>query len=310
VISKRNLIFAPELASALNHDPFLVVDVGARAGVDEPWSDLPANILRTVGFEPDGAEAHRLSMNDPRSQIHPVALWSRHGEVEANVAEDPSCSSVHPPNLELLRRYPDKHAAPRRTRARLRFPSAALDDALAEEPRCDFLKIDTQGAELEILQGATAVLERKVFAVLVETWTTEVHTGQGLTGDVMRLMADRGMELFDTSLAAAWHRRVAESEALGGRRQVIGLDLLFMRDPGPLSPPTAVLKAAAIAEVFGFPDFALELLLAANLSAGTLSWAHDRILRNGAHRSRLRSKLATRALELLGHPRRPFAALH
>jgi hypothetical protein len=87
-----------------------------------------------------------------------------------------------------------------------------------------------------------------------------VHAGQALTGDVMRLMSDARLELFDTSVAAAWQRPLPDGVELDGKRQVTGLDLLFLRTTRPAGDETRLLKLAAIADVFGFPDLALQLL--------------------------------------------------
>src|SRR6185312_5917081 len=69
-------------------------------------------------------------------------------------------------------------------------------------------------------------------------------------------------ELFDMSVAAAWWRR--GGEAVRRKRQITGLDFLFFKDPpvwGDTPPtPAKIAKAAAIAELYGFPDFALEIL--------------------------------------------------
>ena len=49
-----------------------------------------------------------------------------------------------------------------------------------------------------------------------------------------------------------------------GRRQVVGLDLLFLKepalDPARFARPAVAAKAAAIAELYGVPELALGLL--------------------------------------------------
>jgi hypothetical protein len=131
--------------------------------------------------------------------------------------------------------------------------------------------VDAQGSEGEILRGAQRVLREEVLCAVVETWTVEVHRGQALTGEVMTLMASLGLTLFDIDIAAAWSRAVPDGLQLQGKRQIIGLDLLFLRD-GPIAgPPTRILKVAALADLWGFPDVALEYLAGQNSrTAGVL----------------------------------------
>jgi hypothetical protein len=155
----------------------------------------------------------------------------------------------------------------------VRYPARTLDESLeAEGLGCDFLKIDTQGSEWEIVCGASRTLKDHALGALIETWTSEVHRGQRLTGAVMSQMHELGFQLFDVGVAAAWHRRKDAQVRFMGKPQVVGLDLLFFRDPsstiGPRSSQVQALKAAALAEVFGFPGFALELLE----SAETADW--------------------------------------
>jgi FkbM family methyltransferase len=199
------------------------------------------------------------------ADIVPKALWSQTGRVALHRAAVASTSSVHPPNFPLLGRFLAQHGEPRTTLATLEVECTDLDGALARLGRqADFIKIDTQGAEYEILSGAARALGDSILGAVVETWTTEVHRGQRLAGDVLRLMHDHGFELFDVSIAAAWHRRRARDVPSLGRRQIVGLDLLFLKepalDPARFARPAVAAKAAAIAELYGVPELALELL--------------------------------------------------
>ena len=46
-------------------------------------------------------------------------------------------------------------------RAHMPVATVALDDLLAEEPRIDLIKIDVQGAEVDVLAGLTRILSRR-----------------------------------------------------------------------------------------------------------------------------------------------------
>jgi len=61
-----------------------------------------------------------------------------------------------------------------------------LDEALREEglTDIDFIKLDTQGSELQILQGASSVLTDSVFGLEIEVAFTELYKGQPLFADV------------------------------------------------------------------------------------------------------------------------------
>lgn len=302
------LLHDPAFAAAIAGEPLVLVDAGARGRLDPPWEGLGAEVLTVVGFEPDADECRRLEAAAPAGQRYlPVALWSHATEVDVHVAATPSCSSVHPPNAELLRRYADPHVRPRDTASVARFPAQALDDVLDEHGlRADVLKVDVQGAEAEILRGAARALRETVDVAIVETWTVEVHRGQGRTHDVLALAADAGLSLFDVGVAAAWDRRASAGLDLAGKRQLVGLDLLLIRDPADFpaeAGPVRRAKAAAVAEAYGFPDVALELLP----DGGPL---RDAVLAGAAERRAARGSRLRRVRGILGRPGPDFAPLH
>jgi len=261
-----NLIGSEAFRLIVEGDPLVYVDAGARGGLEGPWAEIHDERLRVVAFEPDAAACVQLRQSGPlKREIVPKALWSQGGLVEVHMARERSTSSVHPPNWRVLERHPAEHGEPRTTLERRAVECVTLDSELnALGRRADFIKIDTQGAEFEILNGASGALADSVFGVIAESWVVEVHEGQRLTGDILTFMHDRGFALFDLSVAAAWHRRAAGRVGRKGKRQLIGLDLLFFREPclepRRFASPVAAAKAAAIAELYDFPDLALEIL--------------------------------------------------
>jgi FkbM family methyltransferase len=302
------LLHSPQLAAALAGDPIVLVDAGARGEPDPPWAGLGPDVLSIIGFEPDADECERLNARAPAGRRYlPIALWSQEGEIEVHIAATPSCSSVPAPNAELLARFAPAHVDPRRTTATVAYPARTLDSVLeAEGLRADVLKVDVQGAEGEVLIGAARALRSEIDVAIVETWTAEVHAGQLLTGDILGLARDAGLSLFDVSVAAAWGRRSTGDRDLGGKHQVVGLDLLLIRDPADWpagAAPARRARAAAVAEAFGFPEVALELV-------NDQPALRDVLLAAGAERLRRRRDPRTRVGRLLGRGTPDFAPLH
>jgi hypothetical protein len=72
----------------------------------------------------------------------------------------------------------------------LRVPIKRLDACLSTPPpRPVLLKIDVQGFELEVLQGATDLLPH-IDAVYVEASYVELYEGQALHEDIERYLAE------------------------------------------------------------------------------------------------------------------------
>ncbi|MBU6431043.1 MAG: FkbM family methyltransferase [Patescibacteria group bacterium] len=263
-IEKRRLIFSDLFSKTIENDPLTLVDAGARGSLDEPWASINQKSLKIVGFEPDEKECERLNSLSVNRHCFPVALWSKEGELRINSTQASCCSSAYEPNFSLIRKYEKNNWEPRLVINSTLFKSSTLDKILGENNTyCDFLKIDTQGAEYDILKGAENRLNDDIFAVLAETWTTEVYKGQHLTGEILQLMNDKNFSLFDINIAAAWQRKNSHIIKHRGKRQIIGLDLLFFKTSSEKSwfkDHTKLIKAVALSEVYGFPDYALELI--------------------------------------------------
>lgn len=263
-LRERPIIFSDVFRSIVRGSPLVYLDAGARGGLQGTWAEIDDDRLRVVAFEPDPDGARGLR-GRPNFDVIEVALWSSPGTVDINLAEIPATSSVYPPNWRLLERFLPQHSEPRRTVKVASIPCDTIDASLKQIGRCaDFIKLDTQGSEFEILSGAEEALATSVFGVVAESWTIEVHKGQRTTGEILSFMHQRGFALFDMSVGAAWHRRGAGKLKHLNKRQIVGLDLLFFREPalapGHFASPAAAAKAAAIAEMYGFPDLSLEII--------------------------------------------------
>jgi FkbM family methyltransferase len=249
----------------LQRDPLLYVDAGARGDLEGGWRDFPPGCLSVLAFEPDEKAAIDWEGSDRFRHVERSALWSSETEVEIHIGKVGSTSSVWPPDMDYLARFAQRHVEPRTTQSVSRVKAKTLDQILhAQGIRADFLKIDTQGAELQILQGASKALDTDIMGAVVETWTVPIHKGQGLTQDIMSLMYAKGFIVCGVEVAAAWDRKVTEHQDVSYKRQIVGLDILFLKDPvgleEHLSSTTKAAKFAVIAQMYGHYDLALEAL--------------------------------------------------
>jgi FkbM family methyltransferase len=266
-LNLNRLIFSSSFEDLLEGDRIVMLEGGSREGLDEPWQSLEARgCLKVIGFEPDIEECERLNAVTYQTRTYlPKALWNKEGEIGVHIGACPSASSVYPPNPEFLRKYEQPVWEPRVTAKYVSVECTTIDRVLETDGSdCDFLKLDIHSAEYEALQGALASLKTKIFAVLVESWSAEYHKGQRLTGDILTLMNELGFSFFDLGIAAGGRRRFASTLNLYGKQQIHGLDLLFFKEPAVFAthpnPVVKLIKAAAIAELYGFPDYAIEIL--------------------------------------------------
>ncbi len=134
-----------------------------------------------------------------------------------------------------------------------------LDDCLAAHgvPRADFLELDTQGSELEILAGAERALHDTVVGIQAEVEFAPMYVHQPLFADVDAFLRARGFQLYDLSRYRA--RRGTVDAATPTRGQLLWGHALYLRDHRTLSPPMAA-RLAAVAALLDIPDLALAIL--------------------------------------------------
>jgi FkbM family methyltransferase len=141
-----------------------VVDVGANEGQFASALLAIAPNVRIDAFEPEIETADRLDKHfadDPRVTIHRQAVSDGEGSANFNVSSNTVFSSLRTPLREITDYYP-RGADVLNT---ITVPTVALDDVI--HTHLSLLKIDVQGAEREVLVGASRVLD-ETDAVLLE----------------------------------------------------------------------------------------------------------------------------------------------
>jgi len=188
---------AEVVAELLGARRVAVLDVGARWGAGGAWWSVPP-LAHCIGFEPDADECARLQAElgpGAAQRYVPVALGRATGEGVLHVTEDPACSSLHPPDEALPARYPDLAAM--RTVRTARVPLVSIDAWADADGVRDvaFVKLDTQGSELDILRGAARVLDGCV-ALEVEVEFSPLYRGVPVFADVDTFMRQNGFALW------------------------------------------------------------------------------------------------------------------
>jgi len=176
--------------------PLNLVDVGAAGGAIDGWNEFGEK-ARVYCFEARDEEADSLSSSNKNSNIEyvPYALAEDRSGINLTITEIPTCSSSYKPIPALYERYPG--CAIMRPVGEVECKSISLDEFMLERgtDRIHAIKLDTQGAELDILKGADKALKGCLF-VIVEVEFNPLYQGQPLFCDVDRFMRDRGFVLW------------------------------------------------------------------------------------------------------------------
>lgn len=253
--------------------PLTLLDVGARGGLQPNWRAARRH-LRLVGFEPDPAEHARLAAQaDPKRALYiNAAVGPQRDEVVLNVGRNPGTSSLLAPNLEFLRAFPNAE----RFETVMKVPIAAdrLDSLLAAHGvhDADFLKIDTQGAELGILEGARETLERALFGVELEVQFAPLYEAQPSFGALDDYLRALGFQLFD--LRPSYWKRAIGALYGGPKGQLVFGDALYLKTEDAFHQSlercyaerdarrSKLLRALSVCALYGYLDYALALLTA------------------------------------------------
>lgn len=291
-------LIGPEFYPFFESGPLVLVDVGARHGFDRRWAGV-AKHSRIVGFECDPQEHARLTAATAvasgaapaavaSGSVPPVvasgfsrtadrvlyidaALHSSRQELDFKIARRPGGSSFLEPNWEFIRQFPD--AGRFETVRTIRLKTDRLDDVLQRNGigDVDLAKLDTQGTELAILQGAERVLASQLVGLEVEVSFSPIYAGQPLFCEVDSFVRRHGFELFD--IRPTYWKRTRGVRAGGPQGQLVSGDVLYFRslprllellnEAAKASAPQARAKAfhaIAVSLLYGYVDYALELV--------------------------------------------------
>lgn len=273
----------------LADDPFVLVDVGCGLGIDPGWR-LFGKHLTGYGFDPQLAEIERLRKEERgrieyraafvglpddhplrrrrAARLHEESYFTPFGRTSAAVA--------------IARAAEQGDATFYETNAwpalELATETIGLAEALRREGAgtVDFVKIDTDGSDLDVLLSFEEMLEpASVLGLMVETpFTGSDDESANTFHNIDPVLKRHGFQLYAMTMnqyaRAALPTQFKYSifaQTISG--QPMWGDLVYLRDSvhpdwrryGDLST-TKLLKLACLYELFEVPDCAAELLVA------------------------------------------------
>jgi FkbM family methyltransferase len=188
---------SPIISSLRKFEIDLVLDIGANTGQFASEIRQCGYTGRIVSFEPL-SQAHAALMQasaaDSMWEAYPrCALGDHDGEVEINIAGNSESSSI----LPMLEAH--QSAAPGSAyQGKETVPIKTLDAVAGQylkDARAPFLKIDTQGFEWHVLDGARNALPH-IKGILVELSLVPLYEGQHLWREVIDRLETAGFTLW------------------------------------------------------------------------------------------------------------------
>lgn len=199
-------------------NPRIVLDCGAGNGgfAKMAFSVWPGATVHS--FEPCSRFNQTLQPLNDRHQIHRVALGAEDGHVKLNVTYGPESNSV----LEFMENGPLQRI--HQVVGHETVDQCALDDIItAGASEVDVLKMDVQGSELMVLQGAKKLLETAKPVIYTEVAFQQQYQNQPLLETVDSYLESLGytrLYLYPSPMPDIWgdaiyvHKDRASKEAI------------------------------------------------------------------------------------------------
>lgn len=198
-------------------DAPVIFDVGANVGATARRYRALFPRAAIHCFEPYPPSFARLSAalsGDALVSLHPTALSSAPGRALLNVNRNAETNSLLPSDRRAERYWGEGLLE---TESEIEVPLQTLDGFCAERSIAgiDVLKIDVQGAEYSVLEGADALLAAaRIGVIYMEVIIAPTYVGQRRLVDYLALASEKNYELFDFYNPTRRNGRLIQSDVI------------------------------------------------------------------------------------------------
>src|SRR6201987_1040822 len=260
------------------NDLTVVADIGARYGIHPTWNGFDAP-LRYIALEPDAEEAERLRSLYPqtktfRYEVFETALDRQQGERDFHLLKHRGLSSCLKPDLtsECFRYLKPGQAEIEKI---LKIQTQRGDDVFAGlRVVPDFLKVDTEGTEQDVIEGFEKTLSQGVLGIRSSFNFQPCFIGQRLFSDSHDYLMERGFVLLNLDYKGFGYPRLGlfrKPDPIENEDHRYGIlvaaDAVWIRKPERIAArfkgdeaTVARLKLSAFCFLNNAPDLAIDLL--------------------------------------------------
>tara|TARA_B100001540_G_C15696150_1_gene591613 strand:- start:132 stop:968 length:837 start_codon:yes stop_codon:yes gene_type:complete len=205
-----------------NNSPLIICDIGASPidktkFIDELFNETFSQI---IGFEPNKKEYDKLKTKDPNKKFYNYAMGDGEDKI-LNICKAPGMSSFLKPNLNYLKKFHGFEEW-----AQIISEEKVNTKKLNEiDEKIDFLKIDVQGYEYEVLINGLEKLNN-VKVIQIETSPFPLYQGEKNSSEIMRLLENSGFMLH---MFNKINTRIFKPMVLANNK-TLGLNHLFQLD--------------------------------------------------------------------------------
>jgi len=183
-----------------------LVDVGAVGRLPSPWYENAPSISHLLKFEPrDEKEKHEDVTTLSTAlwkckEKRPFYILQGKGGTGSSLLQ-PNPEFVREHFDELCKRGPQDLAETWFERSKVvrteRVQCRTLDSILSSISHSfHFLKLDVQGAEMQVLRGAEQFMERSCLGLHLELFKYPLYKGMSLIDDIVDFLQKNGFEMY------------------------------------------------------------------------------------------------------------------
>ena len=167
---------------------FKIIEVGALKiqDQDEPFYELLDYFPSTkiIGFEIEKEICEKMNSQAKEGvKYYSHALGKDNEQRKFYITQNPMCSSLYKPNEELIKLYNNFEVAYLKKETKIETISLDYFVEKYEVGDVDFIKIDVQGAELDVFKGGSKTL-KNVLKIVCEVEFIQHYENQPLFGEV------------------------------------------------------------------------------------------------------------------------------
>lgn len=227
------------------------IDVGSIGGLPDPWRSNANFVKFLLNFEPNDTPTR-----GPNAMTYNTALWETETTRPFYIYKgfNATGSSLFKQNIEYVKenyddlksRGPQQLAETWLDRSQLvketELKCRTIDDVLKDEftsTEFHFMKIDAQGAELNILKGAQALLAGSCIALHLELFVIPLYKGIALLDEVEEYLMKFGFVMvkkfpahgsFNSQHDCLFLKQGGDSKLLAIIRNIYGIDKSAQQD--------------------------------------------------------------------------------
>ncbi len=191
---------------------FILVDIGASGDPPPIWQEL-AFFASYIGFDPDARElneANHYGFQDFKL-VKKIVTDGDANTVKFFLTDYPYCSSTLKPDMAQCAQYTFTETFV--VNDQTEFPAMRLDQVMTDLDldRLDWLKLDSQGKDLDLFLSIHQTLRSRILAIDIEPGVIPFYEGENTFSESHQALLDEGFWLASLQLQNGGFARIHQS---------------------------------------------------------------------------------------------------